>query len=233
MPPSRKFSVADTFQGMRVAFEKDRALIIRITLLYALFNALAGLLDLTGPAGIAISLGFLVLFGTMYEGLVTALVCLPGRPDGIGELWRAVRPVLGVMIWVTLVYVTAMFAGALALLVPGLIILTIWSVSVQAVVVERAGLRLALRRSAELVRGNGFAVFGFLLLTGIIAFAISVLALLVARPLGTGVAGSFIAAFLSNLFSAPFYAMGLAALYNELTGKGVNPEPVTSPDEGL
>ena len=36
--------------------------------------------------------------------------------------------------------------------------------------------------------------------------------------------GNLVTPFLSNLFSAPFYALGLAALYNELTGRGVNPE---------
>jgi hypothetical protein len=232
MPPLRKFSITDTLQGMRVAFEKDRTLVIQITLLFAVLNALSGLLDLTGAAGVAISIGFLVLFGAMYEGLMTALICLPGKADGMGELWRAVRPVLGIMVWVALVYAVTVFAGMLMLLVPGLMILTIWSVSGQVVVVERAGLRTALSRSGELVRGNGFAVFGFLVVIGIISLTISLLAILVARPLGTGVVGSLVTPFLSNLFSAPFFALGLAALYNELTGRGVNPEPVSAMPPG-
>ncbi|HRV59024.1 MAG TPA: hypothetical protein P5138_00190 [Solirubrobacterales bacterium] len=225
MPPLRKFSMTDTLQGMRVAFEKDRALVIRITLLFAFVIALSGLLDLTGPAGIAISLGFFVLFGAMYQGLITALVCLPGKVEGLGELWQAVRSVLATLIWVALAYTGATVLGLLAFFVPGLMILTIWSVAGQVVVVERKGLSGAFRRSAELIRGNGFAVFGFLLVIGIIALTISLLAILVARPLGTGVIGNFITPFLSNMFSAPFYALGLAALYNELTGRGINPEP--------
>jgi hypothetical protein len=229
MSEIRKFSITDTLQGMRLAFENHRALVIRTTLLFAVLNALTGMLDLTGPAGIAISIGFLVLFTAMYNGLIVALVCLPGRPDGIGELWRAVRPVLGALVWVAVIYTAAVLAGVLALIVPGLMILTIWSVSAQVVLVERTGVFASFRRSAELVRGNGFPVFGFLVLIAIISLTISLLAILVAGPLGTGLVGDVVSIFLTNMFSAPFYALGSAALYNELIGRGVNPEPELPP----
>jgi hypothetical protein len=225
----RKFSIADTLQGMRTAFEEHRVLVIRTTLLFAVLNALTGMLDLTGPAGIAISVGFLVLFTATYDGLITALVCVPGRPDGIGELWQAVRPVLGALVWVAVIYTAAVVAGMLALIVPGLMILTIWSVSSQVVLVERSGIFTSFRRSAELVRGNGFPVFWFLVLIGIISLTISLLSILVASPLGTGLAGDVVSIFLTNMFSAPFYALGSASLYNQLAGRGVNQEPEEPP----
>lgn len=225
MPDSARFSIRDTIQSARSAFEEYRPLIVRITVLFAVLITLAGLLDLTGPAGIAVSIGCLLLLGAMYSGLITAMVCLPGNPDDAGELWQAVRPVLATLVWLTLVAAVAIFAGTMALVIPGLIIATIWSVGAQAVVVERLGVFAALKRSAELVRGNGFAVFGYLLLVILFALLLAVLVLVVTLPLGTGLGDKVVFPFLSNLVTAPVYALGLAALYNELSDRRTEPEP--------
>lgn len=233
MPASRSFSIRDTIQGGRSSFEEYRPLVIRITVLFAALITLAGLLNLTGPAGFALSVGSLLLLGAMYGGLITAMVCLPGNSDEVSELWQAVRPVLAALIWLTLVTAVAIFAGTMALIVPGLIIATIWSVGGQSVVVERLGVFAALKRSAELVRGNGFAVFGYLLLLILITVLLAVLVMLVTLPLGTGIVYDVVFPFLSNLVTAPVYALGLAALYNELTGRGVNPDPEPEQDPVL
>ena len=234
MPAPQKFSIGNAFKGMRAAFEEYRPLVIRVTILLAVLNALSNLLDLTGAAGFALALGGFVLLGAIYQGLITALVCLPGRPDGMGELWQAVRPVLGLLIWVTLIYSAVTVAGLFLLVIPGLIIFTIWSVAGQVVVVERRGVLASLGRSTELMRGNGPAVFGFLLLLGIITLSISLLVIVATRPLGDGVIGILITPFLTNCLSAPFYVLGVASLYNELRGRGVNPEPevASPPDPG-
>ena len=50
--------------------------------------------------------------------------------------------------------------GFLLLIVPGLILMTIWSVAAPVLVLERAGVFASLGRSRELVRGNGWQVFG-------------------------------------------------------------------------
>lgn len=230
-----KFSIRDAFRGMRLAFEQHRPLLIRVTVLLAALNALSNLFDLTGAApGFALAVGSFVLLGTVYQGLITALVCLPGRPEGIGELWQAVRPVLGVLIWVTLVYSVVTVAGLFLLVIPGLVIFTIWSVAGQAVVVERKGLFSSLGRSTELISGRGPSVFAFLLLLGIVALSISLLVIVATRPLGDGVLGSLVTPFLTNCLSAPFFVLGVASLYNELSGRGVNPEPEAArpPDPG-
>ena len=57
------------------------------------------------------------------------------------------------------------------LIVPGLFLLTIWAVTAPAIVVERRGAIEAFGRSHELVRGEGWTVFGaivvaFLILIG-------------------------------------------------------------------
>ena len=52
--------------------------------------------------------------------------------------------------------------GFMLLIVPGLILLTIWSVAAPVIVLSAR--RWALRRSRELVRGNGWPVFGVILI---------------------------------------------------------------------
>jgi len=54
--------------------------------------------------------------------------------------------------------------------------LVIWYVAAPAIVVERAGTVAALRRSSDLVKGNGWRVFGLLIFTGILGWLTSWLA---------------------------------------------------------
>src|ERR1700677_2453664 len=54
--------------------------------------------------------------------------------------------------------------GVIVLLVPGTYLLTVWSVALPVVVLERPGGLRALRRSRELVRGNRWRVLGLALL---------------------------------------------------------------------
>ena len=73
---------------------------------------------------------------------------------------RSALPLLGVGI------LTALGAGLglILLVVPGLILLTMWTVSGPAVVAERLGPIAAMRRSAELTSGARWKVFGLLVL---------------------------------------------------------------------
>ncbi|HMT05631.1 MAG: hypothetical protein KDB48_02355 [Solirubrobacterales bacterium] len=212
-----RFSISDTLQAMRTEFEENRALVLRITLLFSVLAAALTLLDLTGPIGFAVSAGMLVLLGATYGGLITTVVCVPGQPDGIAELWGNVKPVLARLIWVTLITAAVAILGFFALIVPGLIIVTIWSVGGQVIVVERPGVQTALGRSFELVRGNGFRVFGYLLLLGLLAAVLSILALLITIPFGDGILRTILNSFLSNLVTAPVVAIGSAVLYNALS----------------
>ena len=58
--------------------------------------------------------------------------------------------------------------GFILIIVPGLILITIWSVAAPVVVLENPGVFAALRRSRELVRGNGWQVFGVILVLYIV-----------------------------------------------------------------
>ena len=223
--PKARLEVGNTIQAARVSLEENASIILRVTVLFSVLSALSALVNLAGAAGLALSFGLLVLFGAIYGGMVTALLCIPGKTEGMGELWSVVRPVLARLIWVTLVTAVCFFLGLLAFFIPGLIIITIWSVAGQSIVVERKGVFESLGRSYELVQGNAWRVFFYLLILGLLTLLLLGLTLLVAAPLGEGPIASVIASFLGNLLSTPVAAIGTAVLYNQLTGLKLQVEP--------
>lgn len=231
MPAPIKISISDTLQGMRVAFEDFRPLIIRVTIVFAVLNALAAALDVAGAAGLAISFGITILLRVAYGGMITAIICLPGRSKDAAETWAAVKPVLARLVWVTLATAGLVLAGLVAFILPGLIVATLLAVASQSVVAERTTVFQSLGRSFELVKDNAWRVFLFLVIIGLASLLMVALALLASVPLGAGTAGAMVTAFLSNLLSAPIVAIGPAALFNELTGRGVNPQPAMPPAE--
>jgi len=228
--PKARLEVGNTIQAARVSLAENASIILRVTALFSVLSALSALVNLAGAAGLALSFGLLVLFGAIYGGMVTALLCIPGKTEGMGELWSVVRPVLARLIWVTLVTAACFFLGLLAFFIPGLIIITIWAVAGQSIVVERKGVFESLGRSYEMVQGNGWRVFFYLLLLGLLTLLLLGLTLLVTAPLGDGLAGTLVASFLSNLLSAPVAAIGTAVLYNQLSELERNSGPAEEED---
>ena len=98
--------------------------------------------------------------------------------------WRRFLPVIGAGLFVTFLAGLA----SLLLIVPGLILLTMWYVAIPACVVEQTGPWKSLSRSAALTKGNRWKVFGMLALLIIISLIggalIGVLALAVGATLG-------------------------------------------------
>ncbi len=214
--PNEKLEVRKALKAARTSFDENRDLIIRLTAAFAVLSGASALLDFADPAGEAISIGLTILIGASYGGIITAIICLPGKSARVADLWATVKPVLARLIWVTLLTGVLVVAGTFALIVPGLILITMLSVSGQAVVVERRKVLDSLSRSFNLVKGDGWSVFGFLLVIGLLTLLVTALVLLVAAPLGGGVLAGVLIAFLSGLLINPIFAIGSAALYNEL-----------------
>ncbi|MEU3746036.1 MULTISPECIES: hypothetical protein [Streptomyces] len=125
-----------------------------------------------------------------------------GRPVSLGEAWREARPRLLQLIGLTLL-MAAMSAGImLAGLLPGLLIggapgvalivllglgatvAAIWlvirfSLASPALMLERQGVMTSLKRSAKLVQGSWWRIFGITILTQLLIF---VFAMIIAIP---------------------------------------------------
>lgn len=130
----------------------------------------------------------------------------------VGELFRAVAPRLLTLFLVGLVAGIAIFVGFLLLIVPGLILITIWAVAAPVVVLEGKGVFEALGRSRELVRGNGWQVFGVL----VALLAIVLVASIVIGSIGA-IGDSFVVLVIVSLLLfallSPLQALAQAVLY--------------------
>ncbi len=171
---------------------------------------------------------------TLFTGMVVELVAdvRDGRRDAsVGQLLRAVTPVLGQLILVAIVAGVGILIGFLLIVVPGLILATMWAVAAPVVVLERPGGLRALGRSRELVKGNGWNVFAVILLlvvlvgllTGAVGFA--------AESAGTGV--GLVVRVVIGVLTAPISALAAAVLYFELGGSrgaGAPAAGASSPD---
>jgi uncharacterized membrane protein len=124
--------------------------------------------------------------------------------------------VLGQLILVGIVAGVGIVIGFVLLIVPGLILITIWSVAAPVVVLERPGVFAALARSRELVRGNGWQVFGVILVLDILVVIVGSGIELGADSAGSGV--GIVARVIVGVLSAPLSALAAAVLYFELRG---------------
>jgi hypothetical protein len=157
------------------------AVLIVVALAVALFTAVvvglvADVRDGRGEASVRqrvrsvrpAALGRLILVGAVAGFVIYVLLALESLFVVALIVWAVLGPVVSLGFTPAGV-VLGVLASTMILLIPGLFLLTVWSVAAPVVVLERPrGLR-ALRRSRELVRGNGWRVFAV-----IVAFTISV-----------------------------------------------------------
>ncbi|MGP0101680.1 MAG: YciC family protein [Solirubrobacteraceae bacterium] len=156
---------------------------------------------------------------TLFTGMVVQLVAdvQDGRRDASpGQLLQAATPVLGQLILVGIVAGIGIVVGFILIIVPGLILITIWSVAAPVVVLERPGVFAALRRSRELVRGNGWQVFGVILVLYILVGVVSILIEGAAESAGSG--AGIVVRVIVGVLTAPLSALAASVLYFELRG---------------
>jgi hypothetical protein len=203
-----------------------------IYLLVAVIDViLAGSLWLV-PLVLAVS----VIAATLYQGMVVGLVSDVqdgSRDSSIDDLVRATGPVILPLIGAGLLAGLAIGIGFLLLVVPGLILLTIWSVIAPVIVVERSGVMAAFGRSRELVRGNGWQVFGVIVVVYIIVFVGN----LVFGGIGAAISDAAVVRILFSLIAstvtAPIGALVAAVIYFRLLaikeGAGLAPADPSAP----
>jgi hypothetical protein len=117
-----------------------------------------------------------------------------------------------------------------ALIVPGLILLTLWAVVVPVTVLERPGVFAAFGRSRELVRGNGWPVFGVIVIVFLAVLVISIAAGTASDSLG--MVGRGLVNWGVTAVTAPISALSAAVLYFALrheTPRTEAPAPVATP----
>ncbi len=199
---------------------------------FVISGLLTTLLIAAAPILAILAVVISVVASMLFTGMVVELVSdvQDGRRDATaGQLLQAVVPVLGQLILIGIVAGIGIAIGFILLIVPGLILLTIWSVAAPIVVLERPGGLRALARSRELVRGNGWNVFGVILVMVILVVVVSGIVEAAADSGGTAI--GLIVRVVVSILAAPISALAAAVLYYELGGsaRGEIPDESISP----
>ncbi len=147
---------------------------------------------------------------------------LNGRRTTLGECLRRGLPLIVLVIGVTVVYYVAMGIGMALFVIPGLVIMTIYFVSIPVAVVERPGVFASLTRSAELTHGYRWKVFATILVTLAIMMAVAIVLQGVLVTVATGSLFSpaseiaFGASFIIEAALSAFWAVIVAVMYFQL-----------------
>ena len=150
-----------------------------------------------------------------------------GRADrSIGETYSAVRPRLASATIAGVLAAIGIAVGFLLLIVPGLYLLTIWSMLIPVIVLEGRSAGESFTRSREVVRGNGWSVFGLIIIT----FLLIAIASAIIRALFTPLP-NFLDIWLGSLvahsLTVPFAAAALTTAYFRLVARE-SAEPAAS-----
>jgi hypothetical protein len=206
--------------------------LIAIALVVYLVTSLLGLLLIVLLGAVGAVLSALVTFVAVFwlqGALVEAVADIrDGRADlSIRETFARVGERLGPIVGAGLLAGLGIAVGLLLLIVPGLVLLTWWSVVIPVVVLERVGVMQAFGRSRALVRGNGWNVFGTIVLTVLVLIAIGIVFSIVLAPLPSDLA-TYLSQVVGNSITAPFAALAWTLMYYRLAGErpvAVEPAP--------
>jgi hypothetical protein len=180
-------------------------------ILYAIQFVLLLLLG-TAAAWALIVLFIALIF--LYEGMVVKLVqdVQDGRRDhSVADLIRAVEPVFWPLVGASILAGIGIGIGFILLIIPGLILMVIWSVVAPVIVIERPGVFAAFGRSRELVRGNGWAVFAVIVIVFLAVAVISGVAGIASAGLGS--VGRALVQWVVNSALAPVTALSASVMY--------------------
>jgi hypothetical protein len=200
-----------------------------VYLVLSLFTLL--LVVLLGWVG-AIASAFVSLAGVFWiQGALVAAVedIRDGRADmSMGETLSRVRPRLNTLGLAGILAALGITIGLVLLIVPGLFLATIWALIVPVIMLEGASVGQSFGRSRELVRGNGWSVFGLIVLVFLILLVAGFVVALVLSPLNDGIQ-QYVQGVVSNTLTAPFIALALTLAYFRLRTTQVADEPGAEP----
>lgn len=178
---------------------------------------LTGLLIVVSPLFLLITAVAAFVAQFWYQGMVIELVNrvhAGGGVPSVGELFSAVGPRLGRLIVAGLLAGIGIAIGLILLIVPGLYLITIWAVIAPVIVIEGAAIGASFGRSQQLVKGEGWQVFGVLAVLFLIS---AIIGFMVRAVFGADdFLGAFLGSFIPNILLAPVSALAAAVIYFEL-----------------
>lgn len=188
--------------------------------IFLVVGSVGGLLNDSGSIALQVLATAIQLAATaLYTGFVVKLVedVRDGRRDfTVGQLFSSASKSLGALIVNGVLWGLAIAIGLVLLFAPGLYLATIWAVCQPAIVAERREALEAFGRSQELVRGQGWQVFGTILVAILLQLAVSLIAISIAA--GFGIGALIAAAIIASTLTAPISALVATVLFFDLGG---------------
>lgn len=216
-------------------FREHFAVLYPVALIFGLIQAIVTF-ALKDTNAAVIAAGVSLVTATFFQGMVVTFVrdveagLPPGTEPSVGALFRSVAPVAGPLLAVSLLAGIGIGIGFVLIIVPGLVLLTIWAVVAPVVVLERVGVFESFGRSRELVRGYGWPVFWTLLMMFLLLFVTALVGALAIEGAGEA-AGNLIQVLISALAST-LYVLATANLYFRLLdAQKAGPPAATVPDD--
>jgi hypothetical protein len=194
-----------------------------------------GLVLASGDAwGLGVSFLIALVATFWYQGMVVEAVrdILDGRRDHtVGSLFSSAAPFIATLLGAGLLAGIAIAIGLVLLIVPGLILLTMWAVIVPAIVIDRTGVMGAFGRSRGLVRDNGWRVFGVIVVLFLLQIVFSsIVNAIIGGISDDSFAGYAIADLIVRVLIVPLSAIAATVMYVEL--RRVKGEPLAEDTTG-
>lgn len=181
--------------------------------------------------GSGILLAALSLLGEIfYAGVVAAIVLhsREGHERTLGEIAREL-PYL-TLIAVDLAFLAMVIAGAIALILPALLVVAWFGLAGPVCEIEGIGFRASFRRSYEISRGHGLRILALLIplliIGDLLAEAAAASGLWI---LGEGVEGHWLGDALTEILTVPLFGLAAAITAHHLIGFRPRPSSPPSP----
>ena len=224
---SNQIQVGQVISDAFGIYSRNFGVLIGTSILVAIVvGVIVGLLNDAGGFFLQVLASIVELIGAaIFTGFVVRLVqdVRDGRRDmSVGDLFESAMPAIGSLILFSILYGIAVTIGLFVLIIPGLILMTIWAVGAPSIVAEGTGPIEAFGRSYELVRGQAWTVFGILVCVFLIMIVAYLVAALIGGAIG-GVAGAIIVAVIAFALFLPVHALVASTLFFDLGGTGTAP----------
>ena len=151
------------------------------------------------------------------------------RDQTVGDLISWATPFILPLIGFGILFGIGVAIGLILVIIPGLILITFWSVGAPSIVIERKGVFDAFGRSWQLVRGEAWSVFATLLVILLIVIAIGIVCGLIGFALGD--VGGVIANIVASALTAPIFAIAVSVMFFDLGGGTESPVATTAISE--
>jgi hypothetical protein len=217
-----KLDTARVFERVFRIYADQFTLLIPAALLLFIPVALLNAVILSGGGALAwiLTSAIATIATFWYQGMVVeaARDILDGRRDHtVGSLFQSALPLVAPLLGAGILAGIGITIGLVLLIVPGLFLLTIWAVIVPAIVIERVGVIDSFGRSRELVRGNGWQVFGVIVVLFLLQLVASgVVNAIVGGASDDSFVGYVIADLIVRMLVVPLSAVAATVMYIEL-----------------